>query len=137
MRLILDACVAIAAVVEEDHTEAARALRNDFRNQIHELLAPDSLPIEVAHALTRTERQGKIKAGRAQVAFNEFLDPCPKLYPYFDCLDRAMQLSSEFRIGVFDCVYVALAEEQECQVVTIDKRFLELFPDLTVSLESL
>lgn len=102
MRLILDACVAIAAVVEVDHTSAARALLVDFRNQIHELIAPDSLPIEVAHALTRAERQGKINQGRALVGFNEFLDPCPNLYPYFDYyIDRALQLSSQFRIGVF------------------------------------
>ena len=134
MRLILDACVAIAAVVAEDHTFAARALREGFRNRIHELIAPDSLPIEVAHALTRAERMKKLKEGRAQDGFSEVLDPCPILYPYFDYLDRAMELSSQFRIGVFDCIYVALAEEQECPVVTLDKRFLELFPNQTISL---
>lgn len=48
-----------------------------------------------------------------------------------------MQLSSKYRIGVFDCLYVALSAEQECPVVTVDKRFLELFPSLTVSLDSL
>lgn len=109
----------------------------DFRNHIHELIAPDSMPLEVAHALTRAERTGKLKAGRGQIVLDDLLTPCPKLYPYFDYLDRAMQLSSKFRIGVFDCVYAALAEEQECRVVTVDKRFLELFPDLAISLHSL
>lgn len=137
MKLCLDACVALAMLLPEKDTPAALNLRQDARNQIHQFIAPDSLPIEVAHALTRAERQGKITSGTGSGLFDGFLDLCPPLYPYFDYLDRAMQLSSRFRIGVFDCVYVALAEQQECQVVTIDKRFLELFPDLTIALASL
>ena len=31
-----------------------------FNRQIHELLAPDVFPIEVAHALSRAERRGLI-----------------------------------------------------------------------------
>ena len=41
--LILDACVAISMLIEENDTPAARALLADFRNQIHELIAPDSM----------------------------------------------------------------------------------------------
>jgi predicted nucleic acid-binding protein len=135
--LILDACVAISMLVEENDTPTAPALQADVSNQIHELIAPDSLPIEIAHALTRAERQGKLMVGESRTAFNEFLATCPKLFPYFDYLDRAMQLSSQLRIGVFDCLYVALAEEQDCRVVTVDERFLELFPDQAVSLHAL
>lgn len=137
MKLVLDACVAISMLVPEDGSPLALALREDYRNKIHDLIAPDSLPIEVAHALTRAERQGKIKAGRAEILFGDFLDPCPPLFPYFDYIERALQLSSNFRIGVFDCVYVALAEAQDCHVVTSDKRLLELFPALSISLSSL
>ena len=46
-------------------------------------------------------------------------------------------LSSKFRIGVFDCVYVALAEEQECKVVSSDKRMSALFPDQVILLADL
>ena len=137
MKLCLDACVALSILLPEKDTDAALALREDFRNRIHELVAPDSLPIEIAHALTRAERQGKIDAGSGQLLFDGFLDTCPPLFPYFDYIDRAMQLSSKFRIGVFDCVYVALAEEQECLVVTSDNRLSELFPSLTISLSGL
>ena len=137
MKLCLDACVALSMLLPERDTHAALALREDFRNHVHDFIAPDSLPIEIAHALTRAERQGKIDAGSGQFLFDGFLDTCPPLYPYFDYIDRAMQLSSKFRIGVFDCVYVALAEEQECRVVTSDKRLSELFPSSTISLSTL
>ena len=135
MKMVIDACVGLAMLLPEQNSDAALALQEDFRNQVHELIAPDSLPIEIAHALTRAERQGKISQGRGQLLFDDFLNPCPKLFPYFEYLDRAMQLSSQLCIGVFDCTYAALAEEQDCKVVTIDRRFLELFPSITVSLD--
>ena len=137
MKLIRDASVALPMWLPEQHTDACLALREDVLGGVHELLAPDTLPIEVAHALTRAERQGRINQGQNRALFDGFLEICPTLNPYFENLDRAMQLSSAFRIGVFDCCYVALAEEQDCRVVTLDQRFLELFPDQTVSLQAL
>lgn len=47
-------------VLDEPDSAKARALRDDFRRQIHDLIAPDMLPLEVGHALTRAERQGRI-----------------------------------------------------------------------------
>ena len=44
---------------------------------------------------------------------------------------RAFELSSTRRIGVYDCVYVALAEQQQCRVVTADERLLNAFPAQT------
>jgi hypothetical protein len=38
-----------------DKLKALR-VRDDFRNGLHELLAPDVFPVEVAHSLTRAER---------------------------------------------------------------------------------
>lgn len=57
MKYVLDASVAFKWLVTEADSVKALRLRDDFRNGIHELLAPDVLPIEVAHALTRAERQ--------------------------------------------------------------------------------
>lgn len=69
--------------------------------------------------------------------FGQFLDTCPRLFTYDDLIDRTMEISSDMRIGVFDCLYVALAEKEHCRVATVDKRFLELFPNLTIPLSAL
>lgn len=42
---------------EVDSAEA-RHLRDDFRNQIHELIAPNSFPLKAAHTLTKAGRRG-------------------------------------------------------------------------------
>lgn len=61
MKYVLDASVALKWVLAEPDSAKALALRADFRQQVNELLAPDILPVEVAHALTRAERKGLIQ----------------------------------------------------------------------------
>lgn len=56
MKYVLDASVAIKWALPEADSLKALALRDDYRNAIHELIAPDIFQIEVAHALTRAER---------------------------------------------------------------------------------
>ena len=53
MRYVLDSCVAIKwFLAEPDSSKAIRVL-DKFNRQIHDLLAPDAFPVEVAHALSR------------------------------------------------------------------------------------
>ena len=54
-KFVLDASVALKMLLPEPGSDAANALRDDFKNQIHDLIAPDTLPVEMAHTLTRAE----------------------------------------------------------------------------------
>lgn len=58
----------------------------------------------------------------------------PVLTPYLPLLPRAVELSSQQRIGVFDCLYIALAEREQCKVVSADQRMNALFPAYVISL---
>ncbi|HEV3446181.1 MAG TPA: hypothetical protein VG099_16180, partial [Gemmataceae bacterium] len=40
------------------------------------------------------------------------LRTAPYLYPYLPLLRRAVDISSAMRVGVYDCLYVALAERE-------------------------
>jgi predicted nucleic acid-binding protein len=53
MTFVLDASVAIQWVLSEPDSSKAISLRDDFRNQVHNLIAPETFLVEVAHALTR------------------------------------------------------------------------------------
>jgi predicted nucleic acid-binding protein len=137
MKFVLDASIAIKWVLPEPDSAKALALQNDFRENSHELLAPDTLPVEVAHALTRAERQGLLMPGEAAVRLIDILATGPELHSYLVLLPRAIELSSQFRIGVFDCLYVALAQFERCRVVTADQRMVALFPSEVVALTEL
>jgi hypothetical protein len=58
--------VALKWVPRETDADKARQLRAEYQQQIHELLAPDVFPIEVAHALARSERRGIITPAEAR-----------------------------------------------------------------------
>lgn len=40
-------------------------------------------------------------------------------------------------IGVYDCLYVSLAEAEQCRVATADHRLLKTFPAQTISLAAI
>ena len=65
MRFVLDASIALKWVLPEQDSDKAISLQTDFEKKIHELIAPDTFAIEVAHSLTRTERRGLIQPPEA------------------------------------------------------------------------
>ena len=52
----------------------------------------------------------------------------PDLSPYLPLLPRAYEISSQARIGVYDCLYVALAEREGCALITSDRRSSRPWP---------
>jgi predicted nucleic acid-binding protein len=136
MNYILDSSVAFKWFVPETDMHKAIAVRDDFRAGLHELLAPDVFPFEIAHALTRAERQGRIPAADALRLLADALNTLPMLHPGLPLLPRATELSSQARIGVYDCLYVALAEREQCRVVSADQRLANTFPSNVVLLSA-
>src|SRR5205823_5122434 len=108
MRYVLDSSVAVKWAVVEADADKARRLRDDARAATHELLAPDVFPVEVGHALTRGERQGRIPIGDAEPLWQLVMTDAPALHPSLPLMLRALQISSLRRIGTYDCLYVAL-----------------------------
>jgi len=111
--------------VPETDTPKALRLRDDFRNGVHDLIAPDVFPVETIHALTRAERQGRVTPAEGSVLFKDLVKNLPLLHPYLPLLPRAYQISSSMRIGVYDCLYVSLAERESCEFVTADHKMIK------------
>lgn len=132
MKYVLDASVAFKWLVLENDTAKALRLRDDFRKQLVELAAPDVFAVEVTHALTRAERQGRVTAQQGVQLFQDLLTLLPQEHASLPLLPRAYAISSQARIGVYDCLYVALAERENCELVTADDKLLKnlgpLFP---------
>jgi predicted nucleic acid-binding protein len=109
-------------MLSESDSDKARQVRAEYLNQVHELVAPDVFPIEVAHALARSERRGIIQPAEGLAFLANILASQPLLVPYIPLLWRAYAISSQARIGVYDCLYVALAERERCDFLTADDR---------------
>jgi predicted nucleic acid-binding protein len=120
MRYVLDSNVALKWGLPEADASMAIRIRDEFRMGIHELLAPDVFTAEIGHALTRSERRGLIQPTDGAQKLSDILASLPDLYPSLPIITRAYQISSQARRGIYDCLYVALAEREGCELLTAD-----------------
>jgi predicted nucleic acid-binding protein len=125
MKYVIDSSVALKWVLREVDSDKADRLRDDYRNAVHELLAPDVFQAECAHGLTRTERQGRIPIGEAAFLWADIMSTSPHLDPLSLLLPQAIRISSQLRIGVYDCLYVILAHREGCDLITGDEKLVK------------
>lgn len=125
MKYVLDASVALSWVMPRPSTLKALALRDDFSRQFHELIAPSTFLAEVASGLTKAERQKLIPVGKAVLFLADIRQTCPTLLSYDPVLYRATEISSRIRSGLHDCLYIAIAENEGCELVTVDDKLLK------------
>lgn len=124
MRYVLDSYVAVKWFLAEPDSDKAVKVLDEFDRCIHELLSPDIFPVEVAHAITKTERRGLITPQEGSQAIADLMVFLPELHPYLPLLPRAYQIASQAKIGLYDCLYIALAERESCELLTADERLV-------------
>ena len=124
MKYVLDASVAAYWVLRNPLQAKALKLRTEYQQNIHELIAPSHFPGEIANALTKAERQKLIPVGKARRLIQDILNTPPVLYAMDSLFYRAVEISSQTRTGFYDCLYVALAEQENCELVTADDKLL-------------
>jgi predicted nucleic acid-binding protein len=111
MKYVIDTSVAFKWEVVEIESDKALRLRDDFRNGVHELLAPEHFPAEIANSLLATHVANCL-------SFLPHLHPCAPLLP------RVVAITSAFQVSVYDSLYVALAERESCEFVTADDKLV-------------
>jgi predicted nucleic acid-binding protein len=118
--LIIDASVASKFVIEEEGSDRAQHWISRA-----ELLAPTLLHAEVGNAIWKRVQKGEMAAAAADVA--EQLEKVASIVRTIDetpTLPRAVELAIELKHPVYDCVYLALAEQMDDELLTADRRFL-------------
>ncbi len=124
MNYVLDASVAMKWVLPEPDSPKAVRLRNAYRQKVHELLAPDCFPLEIGNALAKAERKKIIVPPQGTRRLLLILRTLPQLFPSLPLLPRAFEIASMMRAGCYDCLYVALAEREQCECVTADDKLV-------------
>ena len=138
MLICLDSGVAIKSVVPEPDSQKAIDLLAQIQQGVHDAIAPDIFPLETANALLKAERLGRVVDAIGM--WTALMLDCPLLHPQRSHFPRAFEIATATRIAVYDALYVALAEQEGCDMVTADERLVRSvkkdFP-FVVSLASL
>lgn len=125
MKYVIDASVAFKWLIIESDSDKARQLREDFRNGVHDLLAPEIFSSEVANILMTNERKGRIPVGDGVLHLNDLLTTMPWLRPARQrLLRRSYAIATRINETVYDALYVALAEREGCELVTADTKLV-------------
>lgn len=89
--------------------------------------APDILVVEVGSVLWRRVRQGSLQTRQAELLYATFNRIRPILKPLPDLCAHAFELALTYQHSVYDCLYLALALERHCDLVTADEKFHRAF----------
>ena len=125
---VVDASVGLKWVLPEEHSDVARALLARARREEVQLLAPDAYLPEVTNALwARSHLRDDLAPDEARDALDRLVVTLPSLIPSGGLAIQALELSFAFGHAVYDCLYVALAIQQGCPVITADRAMNRTF----------
>src|SRR5438132_9212794 len=105
-------------------TDKAQRLRGAYLSGQHDLVAPDWFLLEVGNVLGKAAARKTISTLEAVQAYNEILIDSPVFHPSRPLLDAAFHLALQHCRAVYDCLYLALALQEKCELITADDAFV-------------
>ena len=120
MNLVIDASVACKWFFEENLSSEARALAASEAT----FSAPDMLLAECANAAWRRVRSKTIPEAQALAFLKALPQWFESLVPSGRLNEAAFEMACVLDHPVYDCQYLALAEDKETRLVTADLAFV-------------
>ena len=121
--LVVDASTAVKWLLPEVGREAALRIQELFQDEEIDLIAPYLLVAEIANVLWKRVRRGDLDGATARRCFQQFLRDSPILLDSATVSVSALELALAHGCPAYDCLYLAWALEQRCDLVTADERF--------------
>jgi predicted nucleic acid-binding protein len=112
---VIDAGALLELLLRTLRAESVQAVVDD-----RQLVAPAVIDAEVLSALRGLERSRAVTPKRAALAVADLRVAPIERYPLDGLLERAWDLRAT--LGAYDALYVALAVELDCPLVTTDDR---------------
>jgi predicted nucleic acid-binding protein len=118
--LVVDASVAAKWVFQEEGSDRAATLRNSG----DDFIAPSLIVAEIGNALWKRAVWKEVSVRDTVRALQNAVSVFTRLFPPSDLGVRAMEIAVELRHPIYDCFYLALAEREQCGLITADARLI-------------
>jgi predicted nucleic acid-binding protein len=116
---LIDASVAVKFALEEADYEAAREL------SLGPMCAPELILAEAASAWWKAWRNGALTADAYDAAVQNLPGLFDELHSAERVMLRAAEMSRILDHPIYDCIYLALAEDRGRALITADRRLLK------------
>jgi predicted nucleic acid-binding protein len=114
---VLDASVLVAYLTDGEYAVSSR---RHLMSSPGWLWAPHLVDAEVGNALRRVVRAGELSATAARGALADLMEMRLQRVSHHLLVERAWELREN--VSFYDALYVALAEQLEAPLVTLDSR---------------
>ena len=121
MTLVIDASVACKWFFEEPLSSEARALGESDEA----FVAPDMILVECANAAWRRVSGETTPLAQAQAFIAALPQWFEALVPSARLHEMAFEMACALEHPVYDCQYLALAEDEAAQLITADRAFVK------------
>ena len=122
---IIDSNIVAKWLLPEPDSNHARALIAPE----YKLKAPDLLMPELANVLWKGARRGDLTTAESGELLKNFLqehiDVTVRLLPSRLVIKQALMIAATERHSIYDCIYVALAVQSRCVLITADDRLVK------------
>jgi predicted nucleic acid-binding protein len=122
---IIDASVILKWFIDEepDATYRARKIRDSYLKGLKQIFIPDFLFVEIANVLAFYKKISDSQIETIWSKLNQF--NLPSMPIGLEFLTKSLKISRKYGISVYDAIYVTLAIEKECQLITADKKLVK------------
>jgi len=107
---------------DEEHTDAALEMLQDWQSGSLIVQAPDLLHSEIGSAFLRALRRGRVSETEALASIRGLLAFPFVIHPSSLLVEPAFEIARRLDQRIYDCFYVALAERESCEFWTGDER---------------
>ena len=116
---VVDASVAIKWFIPEIHSEAALQAKL-LRQRLH---VPAFMTMELGNVLAKKIRRGELIREDGRTILKEFRHLPLQRHADVRLFPAAYELALDTQQNVYDCLYLALAEAVDGQLITADRKF--------------
>lgn len=122
--LVADSGVAVKWFIEEDDSDTAQRIYDEYENGNLSLLAPGLLHAEFGNIVWKKQIFQGISADEADFAIKKFQAVSFVLTPITLLFDDAYAIVAvKYKRTFYDSLYLALSVRENCEFVTADEKF--------------
>ena len=123
-RVVIDSSVAVKWFVNEPDSPIAHQILDVYREGRLTMLAPTLIYAEVASIIWKKCVLQGMGAAPVQNVLDDFRLLDFETIPISELVDDALRLAVEHRRTVYDALYLALCQREQCPFVTSDERLV-------------
>jgi predicted nucleic acid-binding protein len=127
MTAVIDASVAAKWLFREPDSDKARDLLERVNKGQMSLIAPELLPAEIGSMLWKRVLREGVNLNDATAQYARFKRVRLGLVGITRLVDSALLLALRQRHPIYDCLYLALALEAGCDLITADEKMHRAF----------